>query len=256
MRLAGKTAIVTGGASGIGRAIAALFCAGGARVTVGDIDRERGERAAAEIAASGGDCQFIECDISNAADVERLVGQARAAREPLDILVNNAADLGQYGSVADCRLEDWKHSIAVGLTGTFLCSKLAVPRMPPGASIVNIASVGGVLPFVEHAAYVAVKGAVIQLTRSTALDFGARGIRVNAIAPGAIETRPVSEDLRRLQMARSPLGRKGRPEEVAHAALFLCSDEAAFITGICLPVDGGWLLGRTRLGDDRMRSFS
>lgn len=248
MRLEGKVAIVTGGASGIGRAIAALFCAEGARVAIGDIDREHGQQTAAEITSSGSDCRFIACDVSSAADAERLVGQTLAMHKRLDILVNNAADLGQYGSVADCRLEDWNRSIAVGLTGTFLCAKFAAPHMPAGASIVNIASVGGVLPFVEHAAYVAVKGAVIQLTRSMALDFGARGIRVNAIAPGAIDTRPVRDDLHRLQIARSVLARKGRPEEVAQAALFLCSDEAAFITGVCLPVDGGWLLGRTRTG--------
>lgn len=247
MRLYGKVAIVTGGASGIGRAIATLFCVEGARVTIGDIDHFRGEQAAAEIAAASGDCRFIPCDVSEPADVESLVQRSVSAHGRLDVLVNNAADLGQYGNVADSTLEDWNRSIAVGLTGTFLCSKYAVPQMTAGASIVNIASVGGVLPFVEHAAYVAVKGAVIQLTRSMALDFGARGIRVNAIAPGAIDTRPLPEDLIHLQIARSALGRKGRPDEVAQAALFLCSDEAAFITGVCLPVDGGWLLGRTRV---------
>ncbi len=115
--------------------------------------------------------------------------------------------------------------------------------MRSGGAIVNLASVGGVLPFADHAAYVTVKGAVIQLTRSMALDFGRRGIRVNAIAPGAIDTRPVSDERYRMQIARSVFGRKGRPEEVAQAALFLRSDEAAFITGVCLPVDGGWLLG-------------
>lgn len=246
MRLKGKVAIVTGGASGIGRATAALFAREGAQVTIGDIDRPRGEAAAAEIGAAGGDCLFVRCDVALAADAENVVNATLAARGRLDILINNAADLGEYGSVADCAPEDWERSLGVGLTGTFLCSKSAITAMTGGGSIVNVASVGGVLPFPNQAPYVTVKAAVIQLTRSMALDFGQRGIRVNAIAPGAIDTRPVSEERFRFQLARSALGRKGRPEEVAQAALFLCSDEAAFITGVCLPVDGGWLLGKFR----------
>jgi NAD(P)-dependent dehydrogenase (short-subunit alcohol dehydrogenase family) len=246
MRADGKVAIVTGGASGIGRATAARFAAAGARVAIGDINEARGADAVAEIKAAGGDASFLRCDVAVESDVERLVAATLDAYQRLDILINNAADLAPYGNAQDCTLEHWNRSVAVGLTGTFLCSKYALAHMAAGASIVNIASVGGVLPFVDQAVYVAVKGAVIQLTRSMALDFGARGIRVNAIAPGAIDTRPVTDAQLRLQLARSPLGRKGRPEEIAAAALFLCSDEAAFITGVCLPVDGGWLLGRTR----------
>jgi len=246
VRLKGKVAIVTGGASGIGRATAALFAREGAAVMIGDIDRSRGEAAASEISAAGGDCLFVPCDVALATDAENLVRATVAARGHPDILINNAADLGEYGSVADCTPENWDRSVAVGLTGTFLCSKYAVQTMASGGSIVNIASVGGVLPFPDQAPYVTVKSAVIQLTRSMALDFGPRGIRVNVIAPGAIDTRPVSEERYRFQIARSALGRKGRPEEVAQAALFLCSEEAAFITGACLPVDGGWLLGKFR----------
>jgi NAD(P)-dependent dehydrogenase (short-subunit alcohol dehydrogenase family) len=247
MTLDGKVAIVTGGASGIGRATAARFASAGARIAIGDLDEDRGARAAAEIGAAGGAAIFTRCDVALEADVQQLVAATTAAFGRLDILINNAADLTPYGNVQDCTLEDWNRSVAAGLTGTFLCSKYALPRMGAGASIVNIASVGGVLPFVDQSVYVAVKGAVIQLTRAMALDFGSRGIRVNAIAPGAIDTRPVTDAQMRLQLARSPLGRKGRPEEIAAAALFLCSDEAAFITGVCLPVDGGWLLGRTKI---------
>lgn len=191
---------------------------------------------------------FVPCDVAVDADALHLAAAAVDAFGRLDILVNNAADLTPYGNVQECAPEDWNRSLAVGLTGTFLCSRHALPRMPAGGAIVNIASVGGVLPFVGQASYVAVKAAVIQLTRSMALDFGPRGIRVNAIAPDAIETRPLPEAQVRRQIARSPLGRKGRSEEVAAAAAFLCSDEAAFITGVCLPVDGGWLLGYTAVG--------
>jgi len=246
-RLAERVTIVTGGASGIGRAIAARFCAEGARVVIADVDAGSGAAAAAQIASGGGACISAACDVSLEDDVKRLADDAGERFGRIDILVNNAADLRQYGSVADVKLADWNRSIAVGLTGTYLMTRHALPHMESGASVLNIASVGGVLPFVDHAVYVAVKGAVIQLTRAMALDFGARGIRANAIAPGAIETKPVPEPLLRLQIARSVLARKGRPEEIASAAVFLSSDEAAFITGACLPVDGGWLLGRTRV---------
>jgi NAD(P)-dependent dehydrogenase (short-subunit alcohol dehydrogenase family) len=247
MTLHGKVAIVTGGAAGIGRATAMRFASAGARVAIGDINEELGPKTASEIKAAGGDAIFVRCDVGVEDDARRLVAAATEAFGRLDALINNAADLTPYGNVQDCTLQSWNRSMAAGLTGTFLCSKYALPHMGAGASIVNIASVGGVLPFVDQAVYVTVKGAVIQLTRSMALDFGARGIRVNAIAPGAIDTRPVTDAQLRLQIARSPLGRKGRPEEIAAAALFLCSDEAAFITGVCLPVDGGWLLGRTKI---------
>ena len=246
MRLKGKVAIVTGGAAGIGRATAALFTREGARVTIGDIDRPRGEATAAEITAAGGDCLFVHCDVAQAADTENLIRTTVAARGRLDILINNAALLSGFGNVVDCSLEDWNRSIGIGLTGMFLCSKYAVPAMSEGGSVINLASVGGVLPFPDQAPYITIKAGVIQLTRSMAIDFGRRGIRVNAIAPGAIDTQPVTEEHLRFQIARSVLGRKGRPEEVAQAALFLCSDEAAFITGVCLPVDGGYLLGKFR----------
>jgi NAD(P)-dependent dehydrogenase (short-subunit alcohol dehydrogenase family) len=247
VRLEKKVAIVTGGASGIGRAVAERFAAEGASVVIGDVEEENGRGAAAAISASGAPCVFVVCDVSREDDTRRLADETAARFGRIDVLVNNAADLGKYGSAAECTLEDWNRSVAVGLTGTFLMTKHAAAHMRSGACVLNIASVGGVLPFVDHAPYVAVKGAVIQLTRSMALDFGARGIRANAIAPGAIETKPVPETLLQLQVARSVLGRKGQPFEIASAAVFLCSDEAAFVTGVCLPVDGGWLLGRTRV---------
>ncbi len=246
MRLKGRTAIVTGGAHGIGRATAALFAREGARVTIADIDEPRGAATASEITAAGGECVFVPCDVAQAADVEHMVRATVAARGRVDILINNAALLSGFGNVVDCSLEDWNRSIGIGLTGMFLCSKYAVPAMSEGGSIINLASVGGVLPFPNQAPYITIKAGVIQLTRSMAIDFGRQGIRVNAIAPGAIDTHPVTEEHLRFQIARSVLGRKGRPEEIAQAALFLCSDEASFITGVCLPVDGGYLLGKFR----------
>jgi NAD(P)-dependent dehydrogenase (short-subunit alcohol dehydrogenase family) len=216
--LEGKVAIVTGGAHGIGRAIAETFAKAGARVVVADI-----EDAKAPV------------DVSNRAEVEAALA---AIEGRIDVLVNNAA----YGEATD---EEWERCFAVSLMGAQNFTRAVLPRMQQqrAGSIINISSVQGICAARESAAYTSVKHGLIGFTRSVAYDYGPDNIRANAICPGAIRTRISPEpgsELHQRQIAKTFLGRSGLPEEVAWAALFLASDAASYITGAVLPVDGGW----------------
>lgn len=251
MRLSGKVALVTGGATGIGAACARRFAQEGARVVVADINREGGRRTAD---ACGG--RFVYCDTASADLCRAAVAEALAAHGRLDILVAAAAHLGGYHDAAAMPAEEWRAVLAVTLDGVFFCASHAAQAMlkAGGGSIVLIASVEGMRGAAGHAAYVTGKSALFGLTRSMAIDFGARGIRVNAISPGIIDAgRPDIERLKRdpgvMQFWRdmTVLDRMGRPEEVAAAALFLASDEASYITGQNLAVDGGWTIGHPPL---------
>lgn len=249
-RLAGKTAIVTGGGSGIGRATALLFAREGAEVLVGTntpADHPALERDAAELAGS---LTTLEIDVSVEDDARRLVEAAVSAHGGLDILVNNAGIVSTADAAGETS-ERWQRILDVNLTGMFHCAKHAIPEFQKrgGGSIVNLSSINGIRGNYKLAAYCASKGGVVSLTHSMALDFAPENIRVNCICPGAIrDTRMVDtvasdaelrgETLEGL-IAKHPLGRLGTPDEVAHAVLFLASDEAAFITGVTLPVDGG-----------------
>ncbi len=249
MRLAGKVALVTGGAVGIGRAIAEAFLREGARVAIGDVDRQRGEQTRQELSALG-PIRFIQGDVSRAEEARQMVEETVVAFGRLDVLVNNAG-VTHRGTVVDTEEADWDRVVAVNLKGIYLCSKYAIPHMirAGGGSIINIGSIASVIGLQENAAYNASKGGVLALTRNMAVDYAVHGIRVNALCPAMILT-PMLEQFIRIQPDPEayvrrveqaiPLGRIGRPEDVAPAAVFLASDESRFVTGSALMVDGGY----------------
>jgi NAD(P)-dependent dehydrogenase (short-subunit alcohol dehydrogenase family) len=254
MRLEGKQAIVTGAASGIGRAIAVRFAAEGATVLAVDRDVQGGQATVAEIAKQGGHAAFVEADLTNAQAVQFVVQKASAFFGAANVLVNNAG-MFRFGSVTECPLDLWNQIFAVNVTSAFLMCKYAIPEMAAagGGAIVNIASVKGLQAMARAAAYSASKGALIQLTRSLAVDYGPQHIRANCVCPGAIVT-PMFDYIldevypdkdhetgRRLHAEKRPLRMVGAPEDVAGAALYLASDDARYITGVCLTADGGWL---------------
>jgi len=250
-RLEQKIALITGGATGIGRAIALRFAQEGARVVVADINDNGGQATAAE--AQG---FFVHCDTSQPDQARATIVQTVDHFGGLDVLVNAAAHLGGMHDAAAMPEAEWRAVLSVTLDGVFYCSKYAVPEMIKrgGGSIIHIASVEGMMGAAGHAAYVTGKSALFGMTRSMAIDFGKHRIRVNAISPGIIDSgRPDIERYKqdpvvmRFWHDMTVLDRLGRPEEVAAAALFLASDEAAYITGQNLAVDGGWTIGHPPL---------
>jgi 3-oxoacyl-[acyl-carrier protein] reductase len=247
MLLQDKVALVTGAASGIGRATAHAFATEGARVVLADVDRERGEAAAAAIAASGGTAEFAYLDVTSAADADAAVALAVARFGGLDILVNNA------GILADARLvkmtlEQWQRVIDVNLKGVFICGQRAAQAMIEGGRggvILNASSVVGLYGNYGQTNYVATKSGLIGMTRTWARELGRHGIRVNAVAPGFIGTEIISdmpEKVIEAMRERTPLGRVGEPQDIADAYVFLASDRAKFITGAVLSVDGGLVI--------------
>jgi len=256
MRLQGSVAIVTGGGSGIGRAIALLFAAEGAKVVAADLVPERARETAEQIAAADGEAIGVEVDVSKSAMVATMAEAATAAFGRVDILVNNAG-LSVGDTILDFDEAAWDLNLDVVLKGTYLCSRAVVPGMIDRGQgvILNIASVNGLMA-VGEAAYSAAKAGMINLTANMAIHFGDKGVRVNCIAPGTIKTpiwgARVARDPNVFDKVATwyPLGRVGEPEDVAKAALFLCSDDAAWITGVTLPVDGGLTAGSYRLNRD------
>jgi len=248
-KLSGRAVIVTGAASGIGKASAGLFAAEGARVVAADWDERGGEEAVAGIRAGGGEASFVKADVSSADDVQRMVQTAVERYARLDVLFNNAGVEGEQASTADCTLENWDRVIAINLRGVFLGMKYAIPQMlkSGGGVIINNASVAGIVGFQGIPAYCASKGGIIQLTKAAALEYAKQNIRVNVICPGVISTPMVdrfvgqSEEARKALEALEPVGHFGQPEDVARLALFLACDDSAFCTGASFIVDGGFV---------------
>jgi NAD(P)-dependent dehydrogenase (short-subunit alcohol dehydrogenase family) len=252
MRLDGKVALITGAAQGIGRGIAHRFAAEGARVVVADIQEERGQATTAELTAGGAQALFLLADVTDAAQVEAMVETAAGRWGRLDVLVNNAY-WNHRGTAEEIELADWNKAQAAMVTAHYLGAKYAVPhlRRDGGGSIISISSVHGILAAAHSLAYETAKGAVLQLVKAMAVDFGPMGVRVNAICPGLIVHEGNSargrrgadwqEDPFRAGLAQIdyPVRRWGTPLDIANAALFLASDEASFITGHALVVDGG-----------------
>ena len=252
-RLKDKTALVTGGGSGIGRAAATLFASEGASVACADLSQERAEETAAEIERSGGTSVALSGDVSVAVDAAAMVDGAVEALRRLDIVLNSAGVTARNALPPGSDPDDvWDRVIEVNLKGTYLVSRCAIDHMrrTGGGSIVNLASTMGMVGYPPGLGgalnpYPPSKGGVIQLTRNMAVDLARENIRVNCLCPGFVETdltRSLTDDpaTREMLESRHPLGRLGRPEEVAHAALYLASDEASYVTGAALTVDGGY----------------
>jgi NAD(P)-dependent dehydrogenase (short-subunit alcohol dehydrogenase family) len=246
-RLKDKVAIITGGGSGIGRATCLLFAREGAKVVVADYIAEGGNETVRQIAAAGGQAVFVQADVSKSADVQNLIGAAVRNYGRVDILFNNAGIEGPSAKLANLKEEDWDRVIAIDLTSVYLGMKYVIPEMikQGGGVILSTASVAGLVGFQGSGAYAAAKAGVINLTRLAALEYADKNIRVNCICPGVIETPMVERVMGgrpRERVVRSePIGRLGRPEDIANAALFLASDESSFATGAPFIIDGGYV---------------
>ncbi len=252
-QLHGKTAIITGAAGGIGRATALLFASEGAALVLVDLNQEQGEDLVAEISAAGGRAIFERADVTRPADCRRVAERSVHEFGGLNILFNNAGII-RRGSVLEIGENDWDAVIAVNVKSIFLMSREIIPIMGRAecGSIINTASGWGLTGGSQAAAYCASKGAVVLMTKAMAIDHGRQKIRVNCICPGDTDTAMLRTEARQLGVAeerflsdsaKRPLGRLGKPEEIANAALYLASDAASFVTGAALVVDGGGLAG-------------
>ena len=245
-RMAGKVAVITGGARGIGKGTARVFAGEGAAVVICDVDQAAGEASASQIRGEDGECLFVRADVAREADLQRVVDGALERYGRLDVLMNNAY-WNKGGTVLELEPADWDRSLDVMLRAVYLGCRLAIPQMlqQGGGSIINVASVHGLAAAPRMAAYEAAKAGVINLSRQVAVDFGPQGIRCNAICPDWIITERTEEQLRENpRMAAEgpelyPLRRGGRPSDIGYAALYLASDESSFVTGHALVVDGG-----------------
>ncbi|QGN07779.1 SDR family oxidoreductase [Halorhabdus sp. CBA1104] len=239
-----SVAIVTGASTGIGVAAAKRFAGEGAAVVVADVNVEAGTETVTEIEAAGGEATFVETDVSDPDAVDAMVETAVETYGGLDFAFNNAGIDGERAPTADQSLDTWERVIDVNLKGVFLCMQAEIPAMLEGGggSIVNTSSIAGQVGLSHVSPYVASKFGVIGLTKNAALEYGAEGIRVNAICPGLIET-PMTDTNQEFvdrAIAATPIGRGGQPEEIGDAAVWLCSEDASFVTGEAMAIDGGY----------------
>ncbi|UCG11386.1 MAG: SDR family oxidoreductase [Deltaproteobacteria bacterium] len=247
--LEGKVALVTGGASGIGRTIALTLAREGARVVIGDIDSSGGEETAHLVTDSGGEAVFLKADVCMGNQVKAMIDKAMGTYRRLDCACNNAGIAGVPANTAECTEENWDRTVLTNLKGVWLCMKYEIPQMlkQGGGAIVNTSSVAGLVGLRGWSAYVASKHGVLGLTKSAALEYARAGVRINAVCPSIINT-PMAECFTggdpRVEahiLAQEPMGRMGSAEEVAEAVVWLCSDASSFVTGHALTVDGGLL---------------
>lgn len=246
-RLKNKVALITGGGSGIGRATCLLFAREGAKVVVADYVAEGGRETVQQITAAGGDATFVQADVSQSADVQRMIATTVHTYGRVDILFNNAGIEGASAKIANYDENEWQRVLAIDLTAVFLGMKYVIPEMikQGGGVILSTASVAGLVGFPGGAAYCAAKAGVIQLTRTVALEYANKNIRVNCICPGVIRTpmaqRVMGERPEENAIRMEPIGRLGTPEDIANAALFLASDDSSFATGAPFIIDGGYV---------------
>ncbi len=245
----GQVGLVTGASSGIGRATALAFAREGAKVVVADMLVEKGEETVDLVTRAGGHAIFVRTDVSKSSDVQTLIDKTLQAFHRLDAAFNNAGIEGETAPTAECSEENWERVININLRGVWLCMKYEIPVMlkQKSGSIVNTSSIAGQVAFEGIPAYCASKGGVNQLTRTAAMEYAKTGIRINAVCPGVIWTPMVDrftkgdKKIAADMAAQEPVGRMGKPEEIADAVVWLCSKGASFVTGHPLVVDGGWV---------------
>lgn len=244
MRLEGKVAVITGGTFGIGESTALLFAKEGAKVVIAARNVEKGAKVVNAIKEEGGEALFVRTDVSKDEDVKNLISETVNTFGKVDVLFANAG-VGDIGDIDCVSLEDWNRTISVDLTGVFLSNKYAIAEMKKngGGSIINCASILGHVGQPAVCAYAAAKGGVVNFTRTLAVENAKDGIRVNAVCPGYVETNildGLSDEMLENLKSLHPIGRLGKPEEIAYPVLFLASDESSFVTGANLLVDGGY----------------
>lgn len=244
-----KTIFITGAACGIGKASALAFAKAGANVAICDVNTDEGSSVARSINENGGHAIFLKCDVSKDEEVKAAIEETARKFGGLDYAFNNAGIEGESNSTTECTEKNWDQTININLKGVWLCMKYQIPQIlkQGGGAIVNCSSIAGVVGFPGIPAYTASKHGVIGLTKTAALECAKSNIRVNAICPGVIQTPMIERfthgeaQIQKQLVAGEPVGRIGRPEEIANAAMWLCSDQSSFVTGDSLIVDGGWV---------------